>query len=166
LAWTSTTSDVTAIAASFEGTSKIHVWLLGEVTQLQMLLRFLKLYNAADVVTGHYIRGHDLPILSGALMEHGFGALPQKLVSDTKTDLKKRSDISTSQESLSDMLGVTAPKYHMTQRRWRAANRLTTKGLAETKRACRRRHTAAQAASQEASGGRSTSSPYLVETVG
>ena len=129
-----TTSDVTAIAASFEGTSKIHVWLLGEVTQLQMLLRFLKLYNAADVVTGHYIRGHDLPILSGALMEHGFGALPQKLVSDTKTDLKKRSGISASQESLSDMLGVTAPKYHMTQRRWRAANRLTPEGIAETKR--------------------------------
>lgn len=129
-----TTADITAIAASFEGKSKVHVWLLGQTEQRTMLEEFLKLYNEADIVTGHYIRRHDLPIISGAFMEHGLGTLGPKLVSDTKTDLKKRSGISASQESLSDMLGVTTPKYHMTQSRWRSANRLTPEGLEQTKR--------------------------------
>jgi hypothetical protein len=38
------------------------------------------LYNAADIVTGHYIKKFDLPILNGALFEHGLPLLdPLKL---------------------------------------------------------------------------------------
>lgn len=129
-----TTSEVTAIAASFEGESKVHCWLLGEATAEEMLLGFLDLYNEADVVTGHYIRRHDLPIISGALFEMGMGKLSPKLTSDTKVDLIARKGISASQESLADVLGVRAPKYHMTQYKWRSANRLTPEGLAEAKR--------------------------------
>lgn len=129
-----TTSDITAIACGWVGEKKIHCWMLGEYEQEDILLHFLKRYEQADIVTGHYIRRHDLPIISGALMELGLGVLSPKLSSDTKIDMKKRSGISASQESLSDMLGVKSPKYHMTQRMWRSANRLTPEGIAEARR--------------------------------
>src|SRR4051812_11930508 len=32
-----------------------------------MLLAFVDAYDSADVVTGHYIRGFDLPLINGAL---------------------------------------------------------------------------------------------------
>ena len=116
------TADVTAIAAGWlhEPPSKVQCWLLGRETQLEMLEGFLELYNEADMVTGHYIRRHDLPILSGALMEHGLPVLEDKLASDTKLDLVRRKDLPASQEDLSEMLGVPAPKVHMTQTKWRA----------------------------------------------
>ena len=129
-----TTADITAIAASWMDERKVHVWLLGEVTTEEMLLGFLNLYNQAGIVTGHYIRGHDLKHINGALMEANLPVLGRKLVSDTKTDLVKRKGISASQESLADILDVGAPKYHMTQKMWRAGNRLEPDGIAETKR--------------------------------
>lgn len=129
-----TTADVTAIAASFVGEKKVHVWLLGEDTSEAMLEGFQDLYDRADCVTGHYIRKHDLPIINGARMEFGLRPLGPKLTSDTKMDLLKRGGISASQESLADMLGVPSPKYHMSQAKWRAANRLTPEGIAETRK--------------------------------
>ena len=129
-----TTADVTAIAASFVGERSVHVWALGEHTSEEMLVGFLDLYQESDIVTGHYIRRHDLPIVNGALVEFGLGRLEPRLVSDTKTDLRKTSGISLSQESLSDMLGIRAPKIHMNQPAWREANRLTDAGIALTKK--------------------------------
>jgi len=132
-----TTSDITAIAASFEGERLVHAWILGEddiTTTEEMLLGFTDLYAEADIVTGHYIRMHDLPIINGALMELGLASLGKKLTSDTKLDLKTRKGISASQESLSDMREVKAPKYQMTQKRWRSANRLTPEGIAQTRK--------------------------------
>lgn len=129
-----TTADITAIAASWVGEKKVHVWLLGEVTGEEMLTGFRALYDQAAIVTGHYIRRHDLPIINGAMIEHGLPTLAAKLVCDTKQDLVKRSGVSASQESLADMLGVKSPKEHMTQSDWRKANRLIPAGLAETKR--------------------------------
>jgi hypothetical protein len=137
LSWISqdyTSRELTAIAASFEGETKVHAWLLGEVEAEEMLLGFLELYDQADVVTGHYIRKYDLPNVNGALMELGLGQLSQKLTSDTKIDLRSRDGISVSQEALSDMMGVSAPKHHMTQPMWREANRLTPEGLAQTRK--------------------------------
>lgn len=129
-----TTAEITAIACGWTDERKVHVRLLGQDDPEEMLVWFLALYNQADIVTGHYVRRHDLPIINGALMEYEVGVLGPKMVSDTKTDMKRRSGISASQESLADMLGVNAPKYHMTQARWRSANRLSAEGIAETKR--------------------------------
>lgn len=128
-----TTSDITAIAASWEDKKYAVVWALGEVDTETMLRGFLELYNEADVVTGHFIRNHDLPIINGALMEFGLPTLGPKLTSCTKNDLKTRKGISASQESLADMLGVPAPKIQMNQKKWREANRLTKAGIEETK---------------------------------
>lgn len=130
-----TTSEVTAIAASFGGPrSKVYSWFLGVDDPEKILTEFVELYDQADIVTGHYIRRHDLPIINGALMEMNLPVLGPKLVSDTKVDLVQRKGISASQESLADIFGVKAPKYHMTQFKWRAANRLTPEGIEQARK--------------------------------
>jgi hypothetical protein len=86
------------------------------------------------MVTGHYIRKHDLPILNGALMEYGYPPLTQKLTHDTRLDMVKKADIPATQEFLSEMLGVPIPKVHVTQTAWRAANRLSLGGMAVTEK--------------------------------
>ena len=132
-----TTSEITAIAWGWnhDPDDKIRCAMLGEdgMDQRSILSWFRRAYDAADVVTGHFILFHDLPIINGALVEIGEPPLGPKLVSDTKVHAKIGKGISKSQESLSDILGVAAPKYHMTQAMWREANRLTPAGLGETK---------------------------------
>lgn len=128
-----TTAEVTAIAASFGADRRCYAWLLGKDEPVDMLREFVRMYDRADMVTGHYIRRHDLPIINGALLEFGLPPLSSKLVSDTKVDLLKWTNISKSQESLSAMLGLERPKVHMTQQDWRDANRLTPKGLKLTR---------------------------------
>lgn len=51
--------EVTAIAARWvsDPKSKTDVWLLGDVTPFDMLEGFVALYDYADIVVGHYIRG-------------------------------------------------------------------------------------------------------------
>lgn len=129
-----TTAEVTAIAAGWTDQKKIHCWVLGEDTAEDMLDNFRELYLEADVVTGHYIRKHDLPILNGALLEHGLEPLTEKLSSDTKLDMIRRKELSVSQESLAGMYGLPHPKHHMSQPEWREANRLTPEGLRKTRK--------------------------------
>ena len=128
-----TSGEVTAIAWQFVGEAEGGCALLGETDLKRLLKRFVEAYNAADLVTGHYIRKHDLPIISGALIEVGMLPLSPKLAHDTKLDLIQHKYLSASQESLSEMLGVPYPKVHMTQPGWREANRLTPEGLVKTK---------------------------------
>lgn len=127
------TKEVTAIAAQFVGTSKMHCWALGEVDTETMLEGFVKLYDQADMVTGHYIRGYDLPLVNSALFEFGFRTLGPKLSHDTKLDLLKFSGLSKSQENLGAVLGLDHPKVSMDQAKWREANRLTRRGIRLTK---------------------------------
>lgn len=129
-----TTGEITAIAWQFIGEPKtLRCMLLGEVELPELLQAFVADYNRADVVTGHYIRKHDLPVISGALLEQGMAPLSEKRTQDTKLDLVRAKHLSMSQESLSAMLGVKAPKIHMTQPGWREANRLTKEGLRRTR---------------------------------
>jgi hypothetical protein len=126
-------AEVTAIAWSWVGERKIHSALLGEMELPELLESFRVFYDQADMVTGHYIRKHDLPHLNGALMELQLPKLGAKLASDTKCDLIRRGDLPASQEALAGYLGLTAPKVHMTQADWREANRLTPEGLRRTR---------------------------------
>jgi hypothetical protein len=128
-----TTADITAIAASWEGESKIFCWALGEVDTEEMLLGFKELYDEADIVTGHFIRNHDLPHINGALIDFGLPILGPKLTSCTKEDLVRRKGISASQENLSETFGIKEPKLVMNQPKWRRANRLTQEGIKLTK---------------------------------
>lgn len=103
--------------------------------QLQkMLYAFRQAYDAADVVTGHYLRGFDLPLLNGAALELGLAPLGPKLVQDTKGDLVRFSGMSKSQEAIGAMLGLKHPKIGMTQDDWRSANRLEPEGIERTRR--------------------------------
>lgn len=129
-----TTAEITAIAASWEGQTKVHTWLLGENEPLNMLCEFVELYDAADIVTGHYIVKHDLPVLNGALLELELPLLEQKMVSDTKLHIPKSKYMSLSQENLAALYQLSHKKEHMNQVQWREANRLTSEGLRETRR--------------------------------
>jgi hypothetical protein len=97
-----------------------------------MLQSFVERYNEADIVSGHYIRKHDLPMINGALIELGLAPLSPKLTSDTYLDFPKHGDISVSQEALAELLGIAFPKTHMSQNDWREANRLTARGVDKT----------------------------------
>jgi hypothetical protein len=99
-----------------------------------MLGEFLEAYRAADMVTGHYIRGFDLPLVNAMLLEARLPLLEPKLSHDTKLDLLKISGLSKSQENLGALLGLEHPKVSMDQAKWREANRLTKKGIALTKK--------------------------------
>jgi hypothetical protein len=125
-----TTAEITAIAASWTDEDKVDCWLQPDLSVRDMLQFFCVRYREADMVTGHYIRKHDLPILNGALLEHELPMLEPKLTCDTKLDLKKKKDMSASQESLADMYGLPEAKHHMSQPEWRRANRLEQGGIA------------------------------------
>lgn len=124
-----TTSDVTAIAARFVDRRRMYCWLLGRHSYRAMLGGFRELYDQADIVVGHYIREHDLPILNGAMIEFGLPALGPKLTCDTKLDYVRAKGVSESQENMSEEFGVDAPKVHMSGHGWRIANRLEAKGI-------------------------------------
>lgn len=128
------TADITAIAWSWLDQSRVHVALQDARPESarEMLERFCAAYQEADYVTAHNIRGHDLPIIQGALAELKLPLLASKRASDTLRDIPRWKDLPKSQENLCEMLGVPAEKQHMSQINWREANRLTDSGLKKT----------------------------------
>lgn len=130
-----TSADVTAIAWRWVGVTNeaTRCYLLGSHSSEEMLEAFSAAYRAADMVTGHFIRRHDLPIVNGALIEHGLEPLESKLTSDTCLDLVRFSELAKSQEALGAMLGLEHPKVGMSQSDWREANRLTPSGILRTR---------------------------------
>jgi hypothetical protein len=129
------TKEVTAIGCRFLDRKQGRVWLLGRDEPREMLEEFVRgFYDVADVVTGHYIRGFDLPSLNGALIDNGLPVLGDKLAQDTKTDLVKFDGLSKSQENLGALLGLKHPKVGMNQQTWREANRLTPGGIMEARK--------------------------------
>lgn len=128
-------AEITAIAACWaDDPLTMRCWLLGRDDPIDMLKEFLEMYDTANMVTGHYILMHDLPIINGANIENGLPPLGPKMVQDTKIHLVREHDLPVAQENLAAMMGVRAKKMHMTQQNWREANRLTPKGLALTEK--------------------------------
>ena len=125
-----TTAEVTAISWAWVGSDEVVVYLLGETELPEILTAFRAAYDQADLVTGHYILGHDLPMINGAMMEFRLPALSAKMVQDTKIHMMRSKGISMSQESLGAMFRLDHAKVQMNQIKWRAANRLTPEGLA------------------------------------
>ncbi|MBA3583043.1 MAG: hypothetical protein H0W36_00685 [Gemmatimonadetes bacterium] len=140
------TAQITSIASMWVGdhdSLRIDYMLLPESTEddeRAMLGRFIQRYNEADMVTGHYIRRHDLPITNAMLYELGLPLMQSKLTCDTKLDMFKKADLPATQEFLLDTLkptcelGIPLEKFHMSQTSWREANRLTPAGIELTKR--------------------------------
>jgi hypothetical protein len=113
-----------AIAASWADEEQVYVWTLRESKPYQMLANFRHLWNMAGIVTGHYIRKFDLPIINGALLEHGLPLLSPKLTQDTHGDFVRVAGMSKSQENLSLMLRTGSKKVHMADNDWRQIARL------------------------------------------
>lgn len=122
------------IAAQWEDAEEPYVFGLGNTWTLEsycsLVTKFRELYDRADIVTGHYIRKFDLPILNGAMLECGLTPLGEKLVIDTKTDLLDFAGQSKSQENLSALHQLEESKFHMNDTWWRKVARLTPEGLA------------------------------------
>lgn len=127
--------EITAIAWAWcDKPKNITCYLLGEHTAVEMLKAFVAAYNTADMITGHFICGFDLPLLNGMLTEYHLPVLQDKMAQDTKTQLVRRKGLSASQENLAAMLLLEHDKIKMNQSKWRAANRLTPEGLKEAKK--------------------------------
>lgn len=121
--------EITAMAWAWtDDPDAVTCWLLGESDPVDMLRAFLAVYKQADMVTGHFIRGYDLPMVNGALTEYCLPTLGDKLSHDTKLDLVRRQGLSGSQENIGAMLRLEHPKVKMDQAKWRTANRLTPEG--------------------------------------
>lgn len=129
--------EVVILAASWEGEDEVKTWSLSskwsEKDARTITEAFIKLYDKADAVSGHYIRKFDLPILNGACLEWGYGPLSEKLVFDTKVDLASVAGLSQSQENLAGLLRLEQSKFHMSDNEWRSVARLTPEGLALAK---------------------------------
>ena len=110
------------------------------MTMPDLLDMFVADYNRSDVVTGHYIRKHDLPILNAMLYEQRMPLLSDKMTQDTKLDMFTKADLPATQEYLLELLdpqcpiGIVIEKFHMTQPKWREANRLSPQGVELTRR--------------------------------
>lgn len=115
-------------------------WPEKVVNEETLLADFSAVIAQADIVTGHYILRHDLPIINGALYDRGMPLLDDVRASDTKLHMFTKADLPATQEHLLELLGTTCPlgmpleKFHMTQVKWREANKLTRKGIELTKR--------------------------------
>jgi hypothetical protein len=137
------TKQPTAIAWTFIGErGKVECAQIGESFDARnvldeeraMLGRFVEAYDAADIVTGHFIRGFDLPLLCGALMRLGMPLLGAKLTHDTKGDMARGQGLSKSQENLGAMFELAHPKVGMNTSRWADGNMLLPEGLEATRK--------------------------------
>jgi hypothetical protein len=131
-------SQITAIAWSWIGEDDVQCEVLEQdlSNERSMLDTFLEAYNAADIVTGHYLRKHDLPLLNDHCMRLGFPLLKPVLVSDTMADLPAVKGLGKSQENLSDTFDISAEKHHMSGARWRVANALDPAGREGARKRC------------------------------
>jgi len=122
--------DSQYVTVSYIGASGLSANVVDE--ERAMLEAFVSAYNAADIVTGHFIRGFDLPLINGSLMRLGMPLLGSVLAQDTKTDLAKGQGISKSQENLGAMYELEHPKVGMNTSKWAKGNMLLPEGIEAT----------------------------------
>lgn len=127
-------SQITGIAWSWMGSLHVDSAILDQDlgNETEMLTEFLAEYDRADMVVGHYLRKHDLPLLNDHCIRLGLPLLQPKLVVDTMSDLSSVKALGKSQENLSVTFGLAAQKHHMTGADWRIANSLDPVGQAGT----------------------------------
>lgn len=138
------TKEITAIAWRFtdESESQTRCWLLTPSRtwaehmskRRRGMQAFLRDYNEADMVTGHFIRGFDLPLINATCMRLGLPPLPAKDAHDTKNDLIRMSGLSKSQENLAAYFDLKVEKQKMNAHLWEVGNSLVEEGRRETER--------------------------------
>lgn len=138
------TKEITAIAWRFIGEPEesTQVWLLEpsrtwakhQEKKVKGMKKFLEAYNKADMVTGHYIRGFDLPLVNGTCVRLGLSPLGNKMSHDTKGDLISMQGLSKSQENLAAYFELKHEKEKMNTYIWEIGNSLVVEGRTESKR--------------------------------
>ncbi len=116
--------SLTAIAWRFHDSPKTHSVILSrrDTSTRRLLEAFLPAYEAADVVTFHYGRSFDMPLLNHEMMDNGLPLLAPKLTVDTKSDLAKSVGESKSQENLGAQYELDHPKVPMNVPGWEEFN--------------------------------------------
>ena len=126
-------SQITAYAWSWIGEKHVESRVLNQnlSNEKKILAEFLSAVREADMVVGHYIRRHDLPLINDHAVRFGLEPIRAILVQDTKSDLIKAKGMGLSQENLSLEFGLTAEKHGMAGALWRRANSLAKGGREE-----------------------------------
>jgi hypothetical protein len=135
-----TTSQITAFGWKWRDEPDAHSLLLTKegrfvgddgrtISERAAYTAFRLTLSNADIVYGHNIRRHDLPMFQSWLLRLQLPTLPPILTSDTLRDIPKRNGLSASLANLAAMYGLE-DKQAMSQPAWEEANKLTTGGLA------------------------------------
>jgi len=140
-----TTSEITAFGWKWSDDETVYTMLLSREGTFQFerstesepvwlsdkgaYEHFKEVLREADVVYGHNIRRHDLPMLNAGLLRRQLSILPPLLTTDTLRDIPKRGGMSASLENLASYYGLEGEKKGMTQHMWEEANRLKPDGL-------------------------------------
>jgi len=136
-----TTSEITAIGWKFVDEPKCHTMMLcadgrfetddgDRITDTKAYMSFREILLKADVVFGHNIRKHDLPIFQAGLLRRQLPPLTPIRNSDTLRDIPKKNGLSASLANLSAMYGLDGEKQSMSHSDWELSNRLTPEGIA------------------------------------
>jgi hypothetical protein len=123
-------SQITAIGWGWVGSSVVKHEVLNQdlSNEREMLARFLEDYAACDVIAGHYITRHDLPLLVDHCMRFGWSLPEPKLAQDTKTLMPRVRSLGLSQDNLAALFELDEKKQQMVGRRWAVANTLSPEG--------------------------------------
>jgi hypothetical protein len=115
--------SLTAVAWRFHDEQKTHDAILrrSDTSTRRLLEAFVPAYEAAVVVTGHWITGFD-PLLSHELQDNAMPLPGPKLVVDTKSSLAKGIGGSKSQENLGAQCELDHPKVPMSVPGWEEFN--------------------------------------------
>lgn len=127
--------QITGIAWSWIGEEHVECRVLEQdlANEDAMLDDFLEAFNAADMVTGHYLTRHDLPLVNDHCLRAGRPLLKEILVQDTVTQFTKIKGLGKSQENLATAFGLSDEKHRMCGHSWRVANTLTKEGQGGTR---------------------------------
>lgn len=139
-----TTSQITAFGWKWKHEEVAHTLVLRNTGKLEDdegveypygvgLQRFVEVLTSADLVYGHNIRRHDLPMIQAHLFRRKMELLPALNTSDTLKDCVRVGGMSRSLENLSKRLGFKDDKKHMSVVDWEDANELLADGVAEAR---------------------------------
>ncbi len=121
--------QITAIAWKWLDSEYVQYGLLESDLSNERLVveSFLYAYHRADIVVGHYIRKHDLPLLSDHALRLDI-PMSGCLTQDTMMDIVKVKGLGKSQANLSATFGLKAEKFNMTGADWRKSNMFADTG--------------------------------------
>jgi hypothetical protein len=117
---------ITCIAWSWEGYDAVNSVISTQMgffipsIRAEMLAAFMPVYEQADMVTGHNLLRHDLPLLNAECMRLGLPKPSPKLVLDTMR-LGKTKGLKKGQDNLGGLLRTQQEKQAMDWEAWEQA---------------------------------------------